>query len=67
METGVVKWFNDVKGYGFITPDSGGSDLHAPASEIKADGITSLKESQRVSFDVKVVPKGKQAANIRPL
>jgi CspA family cold shock protein len=56
METGIVKWFNDAKGFGFITSDAGGDDL-----------FKSLKENQRVSFDVKVGPKGKQAANIQPL
>ena len=67
MATGTVKWFNDAKGFGFITSDAGGDDLFAHFSEIRADGFKSLKENQRVSFDVKVGPKGKQAANIQPL
>jgi CspA family cold shock protein len=67
METGIVKWFNDAKGFGFITPDAGGEDLFAHFSEVKIDGFKSLQEAQRVSFEVKVGPKGKQAANIKPL
>ncbi|AJC19906.1 cold-shock protein [Pandoraea pulmonicola] len=67
METGIVKWFNDAKGFGFITPDAGGEDLFAHFSEVKVDGFKSLQEAQRVSFEVKVGPKGKQAANIKPL
>jgi cold shock protein len=67
METGVVKWFNDAKGFGFITSDAGGDDLFAHFSEIRTEGFKSLKENQRVSFDVKTGPKGKQAANIQPL
>lgn len=53
METGIVKWFNDAKGFGFITSDSGGDDLFAHFSEIRSEGFKSLKENQRVSFDVK--------------
>lgn len=67
METGIVKWFNDAKGFGFITADNGGEDLFAHFSEIQAEGFKSLKENQRVGFEVKTGPKGKQAANIRPL
>jgi CspA family cold shock protein len=67
METGIVKWFNDAKGFGFITSDSGGDDLFAHFSEIRSEGFKSLKENQRVSFEVKTGPKGKQAANIQPL
>ncbi len=65
METGIVKWFNDAKGFGFITPDAGGEDLFAHFSEVKVDGFKSLQENQRVSFEVKVGPKGKQASNIQ--
>ena len=65
MDTGIVKWFNDAKGFGFITSDNGGEALFAHFSEIKMDGFKTLKENQRVSFDVKVGPKGKQAANIQ--
>jgi CspA family cold shock protein len=66
MATGTVKWFNDSKGFGFITPDEGGEDLFAHFSAIQSNGFKSLQESQRVSFDVVTGPKGKQAANIRP-
>jgi CspA family cold shock protein len=67
METGIVKWFNDGKGFGFITPDSGGKDLFAHFSEIQGSGFKSLAENQRVEFEVKEGPKGLQAANIRAL
>jgi cold shock protein len=66
MATGKVKWFNDAKGFGFITPDDGGEDLFAHFSEIQAKGFKSLQENQQVTFDVKQGPKGKQAANIQP-
>ncbi|WP_114418251.1 cold-shock protein [Marinospirillum perlucidum] len=65
METGTVKWFNDTKGFGFITPESGGDDLFAHFSEIQAEGFKSLTENQRVSFEVTTGPKGKQAAKIQ--
>jgi CspA family cold shock protein len=65
METGTVKWFNDAKGFGFITPDNGGEDLFAHFSAINANGFKSLQENQRVSFEVTTGPKGKQAANIQ--
>jgi CspA family cold shock protein len=67
METGTVKWFNYAQGFGFITPDGGGEDLFAHFSEIRVDGFKSLQENQKVSFEVKTGPKGKQAANIQPL
>jgi len=67
MTTGTVKWFNDAKGFGFITQDDGGEDLFAHFSEIKADGFRSLTEGQKVSFDVTMGKKGKQAANIKPV
>ena len=66
-ETGVVKWFNDGKGFGFITPDSGGKDLFAHFSEIVGSGFKSLAENQRVEFEVKQGQKGLQASNIRAL
>ena len=67
MATGIVKWFNDSKGFGFITPDEGGEDLFAHFSAIQSNGFKSLQENQRVSFDVTTGPKGKQAANIQPI
>ncbi|MDR9467490.1 cold-shock protein [Marinospirillum sp.] len=67
MATGTVKWFNDTKGFGFITPDDGGDDLFAHFSEIQASGFKSLAENQKVSFDVTEGPKGKQAAKIQVL
>ncbi|HRH80393.1 MAG TPA: cold-shock protein [Thiobacillaceae bacterium] len=67
MATGTVKWFNDSKGFGFITPDGGGEDVFAHFSAISMKGFKSLKEGQRVSFDVTEGPKGKQAANIQAL
>lgn len=65
MANGIVKWFNDSKGFGFITPDEGGDDLFAHFSAIQSNGFKSLSENQRVSFDVTTGPKGKQASNIR--
>ena len=65
MATGIVKWFSDANGFGFITPDDGGEDLFAHFSAINMSGFKSLQEGQRVSFDVAQGPKGKQAANIQ--
>ena len=65
MATGTVKWFNDAKGFGFITPDDGSEDLFAHFSAIDMPGFKTLKEGQAVSFDVTTGPKGQQAANIR--
>jgi len=65
MAFGTVKWFNDSKGFGFITPDEGGDDLFAHFSAINSKGFRSLAEGQRVSFDVTTGPKGKQASNIQ--
>jgi CspA family cold shock protein len=67
MPTGTVKWFNDAKGFGFITPDDGGEDVFAHFSEIKGSGFKSLKDNQKVTFEIKTGPKGKQASNITPL
>jgi len=66
MSTGTVKWFNDAKGFGFITPDGGGKDVFAHFSAIQDNGFKTLREAQRVSFDVTTGPKGEQATNIRP-
>lgn len=66
MATGTVKWFNDSKGFGFISPSEGGEDLFAHFSAIQGNGFKTLAENQKVTFDVVTGPKGKQAANIRP-
>ena len=65
--TGVVKWFNESKGFGFITPDDGSADLFAHFSEIQGNGFKTLQEAQLVDFAVKQGPKGLQASAIRPL
>ena len=65
MATGTVKWFNDAKGFGFITPDGGGKDLFAHFSAIQGSGFKTLKENQRVTLEVTNGPKGEQAINIR--
>jgi CspA family cold shock protein len=65
MATGTVKWFNDSKGFGFVTPEDGSKDLFAHFSAIQEQGFKTLKEGQRVSFDVTTGPKGLQATNIR--
>ena len=67
MDTGTVKWFNDTKGFGFITPDNGGDDLFAHFSEIRSEGFKTLAEGQKVSFETKRGPKGMQASNIKPV
>jgi CspA family cold shock protein len=67
VTTGVVKWFNADKGFGFITPDGGGADVFAHFSAIATSGFRSLDENQRVEFDVAQGAKGPQAENIRPL
>jgi len=64
-ETGTVKWFNEGKGFGFITPETGGKDLFAHFKEIRAEGFKSLTEGQRVTYEVTQGQKGPQASNIR--
>jgi CspA family cold shock protein len=65
MATGTVKWFNDSKGFGFIAPEDGGKDLFVHASALQ--GGQSLKEGQKVSFDVSAGQKGPQAINVKAL
>ncbi|MGO2148144.1 cold-shock protein [Halomonas sp.] len=65
MATGTVKWFNDTKGYGFISPDDGSDDLFAHFSEIQAEGFKTLQDGQKVSFEVTQGKKGLQASTIR--
>jgi CspA family cold shock protein len=65
MPTGTVKWFNDAKGFGFIQPDGGGADAFAHFSAIQMEGFKSLKEGQRVCFELTQGPKGLMAAAIQ--
>jgi CspA family cold shock protein len=67
MPTGKVKWFNDEKGYGFITPDDGGADLFVHYSAIQSDGFKSVKEGQAVEFTIGEGRKGPAAENVKPL
>ena len=64
MATGVVKWFNDAKGYGFITPDEGGKDLFVHHSNIAGNGFKSLSENARVEFEAREGAKGPEAINV---
>jgi len=66
MSTGTVKWFNDAKGFGFITPEGGGKDLFVHFSAIQGGGFKSLKEGDKVQFDVGQGAKGPNATNVRP-
>ncbi len=66
MTTGTVKWFNDSKGYGFITPDDG-EDVFVHFSEIEGDGFRSLSEGMKVEFEVTQGPKGKKASRVRKI
>ena len=65
MNTGVVKWFNNAKGYGFVTPDQGEQDVFIHFSAIEMDGYKTLKEGQKVQFDLEEGPKGLHAANLQ--
>lgn len=67
MAIGVVKWFNDAKGFGFIQPDGGGDDVFAHFSAVQMEGFRTLKQGSRVSFEVVQGPKGNLAQDIRPL
>ncbi len=64
MATGNVKWFNESKGFGFITPDEGSKDVFVHFSAISSDGFRTLAEGQQVTFDVEDGPKGPQATNV---
>ena len=65
MATGTVKWFNDDKGFGFITPDDGGKDLFVHFSGIATDGFRSLREGAHVSYEAEAGDKGPKAVNVR--
>ena len=66
MARGRVKWFNDQKGFGFISPDDGGKDLFVHQSAIQSSGFSSLKEGDHVEYDAEQGQKGPQAVNVRP-
>lgn len=67
MNTGIVKWFNADKGFGFITPDGGGTDMFVHHSEIQVSGYKSLEEGQKVSYEVGQGQKGPCATNVTPM
>ena len=67
MSTGKVKWFNDQKGFGFITPDDGGNDLFVHHTNIVAEGFRTLREDQAVEYDEGPGQKGPQALNVRAI
>ena len=67
MSFGTVKWFNDAKGFGFIAPEDGSEDVFVHFSAIASNGFRSLKEGQRVSFEVVKGPKGSQASGVVPV
>jgi CspA family cold shock protein len=66
MATGTVKWFNDAKGYGFITPDEGGKDLFVHFSNISGEGFKTLAEGVRVEYEAREGTKGPEATNVAP-
>jgi cold shock protein len=67
MATGIVKWFNNAKGYGFITPDGEAKDVFVHFSQIGGEGYKSLNEGQRVEFEVREGAKGPEATNVVPV
>ena len=67
MDTGTVKWFSSEKGFGFITPDAGGTDLFVHHSEVKVSGYATLDEGQKVSYDIGEGQKGPCATNVIPM
>ncbi|MCG8435282.1 MAG: cold-shock protein [Gammaproteobacteria bacterium] len=67
MATGTVKWFNETKGFGFITPEDGGKDVFVHFSAIQAEGFRSLNEGQKVEFETEDGQKGPQARNVVPV
>jgi CspA family cold shock protein len=65
MSTGTVKWFSDAKGFGFIKPDDGSKDLFVHVSSVQAAGLATLKENDKVQYDIEDSPKGPRAGNLK--